>query len=532
MPFNLLPHLRWLTEGNYGHVYYMDGKPRVSDVRIFNAEAACGTAAAPTPTAAGCIHPNGWGTIMVVGMRLGGGELKLPTQTLAVTKTEFSGFNPAPPAEMAFRSAYVVLDITNPEAPPTVLAELTDTTGKLGFTTGLPVVAAFTQRSVISATGDTVTSVAPLPTMNDKWYLVFGNGPNAANTSSSTQPGAVFVYDLRARSYVTGYNPLVLSASPSSFVGDPAAVDWDLNFANDALYFGTVGGTAAAPTGQLYKINTNGSSNPLTWAAPEVLLNPGGPVTSTPSVTLDESGNRWIYAGTGRFYIQGDKSSSPAQTLFGVIDTPGTLPVPAPTAKVPYANLVDTTNAVVTTAGTVLGVATPAACSAAPITNTLALGNCAVAQRGWKYRLGSGSPSERIVNRTSLLGEVLFTTAFTPSPTLCEGEGSSRLLGLDFKTGAAKATVPTFSATTTTGTTVINGTTVGAGTTVVNGSVDLGQGLAAGVALHLDNIASLNRRQVSVISQTSTAAVTNTKGNLTATVDSAEIDWRDSRRTR
>ncbi len=35
VPFNLLPHLYWLTDTAYGHSYYMDLKPRIFDARIF-----------------------------------------------------------------------------------------------------------------------------------------------------------------------------------------------------------------------------------------------------------------------------------------------------------------------------------------------------------------------------------------------------------------------------------------------------------------------------------------------------------------
>jgi len=59
VPSNALPHMQWLPQLTYPHVYYVDGIPQTFDVNIFP----------PSDT-----HPNGWGTILVVGMRLGGGE--------------------------------------------------------------------------------------------------------------------------------------------------------------------------------------------------------------------------------------------------------------------------------------------------------------------------------------------------------------------------------------------------------------------------------------------------------------------------
>ncbi|MEJ2645825.1 MAG: PilC/PilY family type IV pilus protein [Gammaproteobacteria bacterium] len=64
VPENLLPHLQWLTDPNYNHVYYMDGAIKTFDARIFTPDAD---------------HPYGWGTILVAGMRLGGGPFSIDT---------------------------------------------------------------------------------------------------------------------------------------------------------------------------------------------------------------------------------------------------------------------------------------------------------------------------------------------------------------------------------------------------------------------------------------------------------------------
>lgn len=57
IPQQLLPHLQWLTRTDYQHVYYVDLQPTIADVRIFTPDVD---------------HPNGWGTILIGGMRLGG----------------------------------------------------------------------------------------------------------------------------------------------------------------------------------------------------------------------------------------------------------------------------------------------------------------------------------------------------------------------------------------------------------------------------------------------------------------------------
>ena len=67
IPMNILPHLKYLTDPSYGanagnHVFYVDLKPRIFDAQIFEDDST---------------HPDGWGTILVGGMRFGGGEIDI-----------------------------------------------------------------------------------------------------------------------------------------------------------------------------------------------------------------------------------------------------------------------------------------------------------------------------------------------------------------------------------------------------------------------------------------------------------------------
>ncbi|HET6371638.1 MAG TPA: PilC/PilY family type IV pilus protein, partial [Nitrospiria bacterium] len=111
IPQELLPHLKWLTETDYDntqHVYYVDGTPRITDAQIFTEEAACSSSLNDP----GCIHPGGWGTILIGSMRFGGG----------VIKADLNGNgNTTDPGENRFRSAYFAMDITDPERAPTLL---------------------------------------------------------------------------------------------------------------------------------------------------------------------------------------------------------------------------------------------------------------------------------------------------------------------------------------------------------------------------------------------------------------------------
>ncbi|MEE8320284.1 MAG: PilC/PilY family type IV pilus protein, partial [Gammaproteobacteria bacterium] len=96
VPQNLLPHLFWLTDADYPHVFYCDMKPKIFDAKIFTESD---------------LHPNGWGTILVAGMRFGGGKI--------ATDTDKSDGKYDPDEDRTMSSAYFIFDITNPESAPT-----------------------------------------------------------------------------------------------------------------------------------------------------------------------------------------------------------------------------------------------------------------------------------------------------------------------------------------------------------------------------------------------------------------------------
>ena len=92
----------------------------------------------------------------------------------------------------------------------------------------------------------------------NSWYLVFGSGPNNASKAirDDGKSAGLYIYNLKTKSFVSNYGPKELGLT-DSFVGDPVSVDWNLSFKADALYFGTIGGTASVPVGELYKMALN-----------------------------------------------------------------------------------------------------------------------------------------------------------------------------------------------------------------------------------------------------------------------------------
>src|SRR5438132_2584193 len=175
LPQDLLPQLRWLTATNYDHVYYVDLTPKVTDVRIFPADAD---------------HPGGWGTILIGGFRFGGsctnctsgqGTPPVVKGRPRVVHADFN--NNGTITDRVFLSSYFVLDITNPEKEPRLLWVFRDQ--NLGLTTADPGIVR------VNPSTDAKTSGT-----NERWFVVFGTGPTHYD-AFSTQTAQFFVVDLK-----------------------------------------------------------------------------------------------------------------------------------------------------------------------------------------------------------------------------------------------------------------------------------------------------------------------------------------------
>ena len=397
-PMNLLPHLRWLSEPDYPHVYYMDGEPLIFDANIFAEDVD---------------HPKGWGTVLVMGMRLGGGPIDV---TVAGT-----------PKTM--RSAYVVLDITNPEKPPKLLAEITHP--ELGFTTNRPVVI---QRRMPDSTGD-----YSRPSENN-WYLAFGNGPTGTGTAgirqalddaTSDQNMKVFIYDLRNRSFLPQFNPND-SGLANAYAGSMSTVDWDLDYYDDAVYFGSVE-TAGNLSGKLLRINLAATA-PLNWTL-STLTNPMRPITARPTTVTNSQNERWIFAGTGREITRDDSRSTEQEFFFGVKE-PQVANVFS-YGTVPFNELVDTTDVQVEADGDlVTGFTVPPATT---VNSFDSLISTIKTKPGWKNRLAYDgiNPSSKSISSAANAFALLLFTEYQPPADQCLVDGISYLQAIHYQTGTA-----------------------------------------------------------------------------------------------
>lgn len=433
VPKNLLPHLQWLADPKYPHVYYVDGSIQTFDVNIF-------------PKTGDTVHPGGWGTILVTTMRFGGNPITYDHDGNGGT------------ADITARSAIIIMDVTDPESPPKLLAEFTH--ASLGFTTSTPDL-------IVKRTPDDAGdwSNAGTSTFPNDWYLVFGSGPNQL-AGSTTGKEAISTQDYTAyllKLSLSGTSPNQyldtssnLDTLPStvnlSFMGDPLVVDWNEDFQSDAVYFGTVTDTVAEPGGKLMRWRLSGTTS-SSWAvagelsevvSPSVTTGIAGqPFSTKPFAVLDKSGSRthWIFAGTGRLYVKDDNLSQTQHSYYGVKERLDSDSVPtAFTANrsggSPADLLQDVTDVfvepggAVTTAGNLPGGTTTFNQIQALITGGT--------RAGWfvDFENTPTDPfNERTLSGTAFSKDLLFYTTYRPPTDICTAVGQGRLYGLYYKTG-------------------------------------------------------------------------------------------------
>ncbi len=432
-PMNLLSHLQWLKDPayQYSHVYYVDGKPRLFDAKIFSDSAGETT------------HPNGWGTLLVVGMNLGGGLMEVDTKSDdAINASNISD-------NTILRSAYMIFDVTNPEEPPVLLGEIPMPDDS--FTTVYPAVVTFQDTTGTRCTGDTACN---------RWYLQFGTGPNNMTNYTSDQSTKMYLFDLKQ--LTSGYAAPAASAGvpagckvditsyseyhiiecdtriDNTFMGTPVVVDWDLDFMADSAYFGLVG-DANADQGRIMRMAFSDSEDPSGWGSMHTLYQTDQPITVQPSPGMDNKKNKWLFFGTGRYFANADKTSDHTQSLYGIKDNWSNTPVPAD-------KILDTSDVEVFSDGKLQNPLIALNGTGSLGTFDEIVSEIDTNASGWKMDLppiiGLSTdtpppPATRNLTRSALFGGVLFSTVFQPSADPCEGEGNSRLYGLFYKTGTA-----------------------------------------------------------------------------------------------
>lgn len=486
IPYQLLPQLQWLTRADYTHVYYVDLKPTVADVRIFTPDAD---------------HPNGWGTVLIGGFRMGGSCGNCASGTGAPTMTvNISGTN------RNFYSAYFVLDITNPEINPTLLWSFSDVS--LGLTTSIPSVIR------VSPTADAKTD-----NTNAKWMVLFGSGPNgyaADLPAAPVQTAAVYAVDLKLGPGAANSQVTRLSAgSFQSFLGNIVALDRDFDYRSDVAYFGRTINDGALPwRGKMYRLTTGGCTNApcstSTWGvnnggsrSPTEMLDTFydynalsgtsvemGPVTTQPGVTIDDANKVWVFFGTGRYFSNSDKTNTEQQYLFGLKDSvmnsgcTQTSTTNCLISDTSVQALVNTTNAVVcvvcaTGTNQLTDTNNPSLTDVTTGANSMV--GLVQSKDGWYIKLATaaGTAAERSVSSPVVLAGAVFFPTLIPTNDFCASTGTSYLYALYYKTGSAYSSP-------------IIGTTTSGANTNSNNRILMGDGVASQVAVHIDGTGSSN----------------------------------------
>ncbi|MFT5084287.1 MAG: hypothetical protein ACI9Y1_002341 [Lentisphaeria bacterium] len=397
VPRAALPHLQWQTDPNYAHTYYVDGSPIVFDANIFPSDAD---------------HPNGWGTVLMIGMGFGGSDIGVDLDNDGTDDTTLT-------------SSYSLFDVTNPEQPPVLLAEISHPA--LGYTTSLPTVVK--QR----VAGTDFSS----PSTNE-WYVAFGSGPTILEDGTSDQSASLFIYDLQTETYKSGFGPLDLGGT-DTFVGDITAVDNGQNFTDDTLYYGVNGGIPGPliipndQTGVLKRTRLDVAAQSST------LIDAGEPIISAPFVSVDQVGRRWVAFGTGRLLMAPDNTSIAAQAYYGVME-----PVDAlgdfDWSSVLLTELENTTLIEVLDTGAISrggDVEIPSGTVVETFDQLIA----AIRNNrgGWYLDLehDGTNPSARNLSRAALFGNILLFASYKPALILDCTAGTSRLYGVDLRTGTA-----------------------------------------------------------------------------------------------
>jgi type IV pilus assembly protein PilY1 len=407
IPRELLPHLIWLTKQDYTHVYYVDLKPKVTDVKIFEDDDT---------------HPGGWGTILIAGMRYGG-------KTISTEKGNY-------------RSTYFALDITDPEQEPKLLWTF-DTTDSgvtdLGLSMSYPAVA----------------KVA------DEWYIIFGSGPtNFDQLSNLTefQKGKIFVLKTSGRKGVidrwienTNFWKVDKTIDGKqfldAFMASPLTIDVNVDYNVDVSYIGVNYKLGGKETSML-RLTTQGTKEVGSWKLSELYAVIGFDlskrITVSPSAVLDKKGQLWIYFGTGHFLGVDDRNQTDSGSFYGIKE--GCWDGNREGCPKKYTNLLDVTNTAVYFGGEKIEGLSAGVGDWSQLLSTIA------SKDGWAIYFENmyetydhlSDPTrllqhkgERVTIKPAIFaGFVMFST-YIPGSDVCTTEGDSNLYVLYYVTGTA-----------------------------------------------------------------------------------------------
>lgn len=452
VPRQQLPYLKYLTDTDYPHLFYVNGPTTLMDVAVntpasgtYNATAFpnCATSYWECPkqtvyegddtplipaddTKNLVTAATSWRSILIGSTGLGGAS-----RNSGGAGTCFGGGTECvktPTADIGY-SSYFALDVTDPKEPkfmwefygdPSAGATLAEKGGNLGYATTGPVIVRVGTKE-----------------KNGRWFAIFASGPTGPIDATyhqlmgrSDQTLKIFVVDIATGALVKTIDTGIANAFAGSITN--AAIDNDRSFSykngfyqDDAVYIGYVrkdgsywnqGGVIRLITNE--SIDPNDATAPWTWS---YVMQDIGPVTTAVAKLQDRAkGNLWLYFGTGRYYYKSTTDIDDAATtrrLFGIQE-------PCYSAADVKLNPACTT---VRTVGELKDMTT---------TPTAALG---ASDRGWYIDLDAQSASyaaERLVaNPMALTNGAVYFITYSPSTDVCSFTGNSYIWAVNYATG-------------------------------------------------------------------------------------------------
>jgi type IV pilus assembly protein PilY1 len=438
VPYSVLPYLKYYASPDYGncHLYYVDLSVKVYDASI---------GGPLNPGAGDTKNATSWHTILLGGMRFGG-----------ACNSSVASIPAGPPISTAGFSSYFALDITDIENP-VPLWEFTD--ADLGYTVSAP---------AIIRTGGTA--------INGNWYVVFGSGPTqlprqSRDIARHAKRGYLYVVNLKTGALVKKMQ-LANNDSANDMVGDVLVIDADKNYTSEKAYWGTTYCTTYSVGADNEQICTSGWKGRImsleipdqdlagspAWT-PEIhtLFDGNFPFTASVDVAKDALGNKWVYAGSGKYYSGLDQTDSTPQIFMGFIDkgSPGVTPAPVtvasagacPNTCASTTQLCEVTNCITSGAVPTQG-GTVQACLFDPDLNSFAtttivtnITNASTVPQspiGWSIYLGA---REKAISRPLAVGGVVDFLTYIPSADICSHGGESYLSAVDYTLGVAPSSV-------------------------------------------------------------------------------------------
>jgi len=387
IPKALLPHLKWLADPGYAHVFYADLQPKVFDAKIRNGG-------------------DDWGTFLLLGLNKGGKRIYI---------------NKDGDEEIIY-PGYSLIDITDPRNPELIWEKSYEGSG---LTTSIPAVFK----------------------VGDKWFAAFGSGPNddAGKTDykgHSDQTGTMYIIDL-----ADGTDLLSIeTGTDNAFLNSPVAYDRFLNFDVDGVYFGETYLDGGVWKGKIHKIAISSEDEDPTYPettgswSHSVLFESPGPVTAGINMRADPDNNAMLFFGTGRYMAQEDKQDSEQQYMFGIKDPlydENNAGTSVDFNELFKANPIDVTEGGYVYENGMLFTKDAEGNNDGTGTFDELVGYARNHYQGWYRDLDTfnGFPSERIVSRPSVIGGTLLVPTFVPVDDVCEPMGESNVLALYYQTG-------------------------------------------------------------------------------------------------